>query len=301
MGLADVLARLGVIYGSPEALALTRAVAAAVYFGAMRESCRLAEAEGPYETFAGSPVSEGKLQPDLWAEAGDLPGDWELEVEAATGGFLRPSSWAELRIRAMRGVRNAYVTAYMPTATTSNIVGQNECFEPFTSNIYPRKTLAGEFLVVNRHLMRRLTGLGLWDEKMRRVPAEVRRLHRTAREIHPSLVIRMAKSMAPFICQSMSMNLFLDEPDLSKIVRFLVEGWRAGLKTGMYYCHMKPAAGSQKTSIVVTNAPAPAVAEPAPAAAPAVAEPAAAAPAAPVVPVARRWTCTDEVCTSCAL
>ena len=307
MGLADVLARLGVIYGSPEAQALTRAVAAAVYFGAMRESCRLAETEGPYETFAGSPVSEGKLQPDLWVEAGDLPDGWELEVEAATGGFLRPSSWAELRVRAMRGARNAYVTAYMPTATTSNIVGQNECFEPFTSNIYPRKTLAGEFLVVNRHLMRRLTSLGLWDEKMRReilaaggsvqgiarVPAEVRRLHRTARETHPSLIIRMAKSMAPFICQSMSMNSFLDEPDLSKIVRFLVEGWRAGLKTGMYYCHMKPAAGSQKTSIVVTNTPA--AAEPAPA-------PAAAAPAAaPVVPVARRWTCNEEVCTSCAL
>jgi ribonucleotide reductase alpha subunit len=148
----------------------------------------------------------------------------------------------------------------MPTATTSNIVGQNECFEPFTSNTYTRRTLAGEFLVVNRHLLRRLAELGIWDEAMRcdilaaggsvqgiaRIPDAVRRLHRTAREIHPSLFIRMAKSMAPFICQSMSMNLFLDAPDLSKILRFLVEGWRAGLKTGLYYCHMQPATGAQK-------------------------------------------------------
>lgn len=269
MGLADVLARLEIGYGSPTALALARGVAATVYYGAMRESCARAEAEGPYETFAGSPASEGMLQPDLWEFGGDLDAGWEAEVEAATGGFLRPSNWADLRTRVRAGIRNAYVTAYMPTATTSNIVGQNECFEPFTSNIYPRRTLAGEFLVVNRHLMCRLTSLGLWDEEMRRdiiaaggsvqglarIPAQVQRLFRTAREIHPSLTIRMAKSMAPFICQSMSMNLFLDEPNLPKIIRFLVEGWRAGLKTGMYYCHMKPATGSQKTSTIGHDEP----------------------------------------------
>ena len=134
MGLADVLARFGLIYGSPEAAAVARGAAAAVYYGAMRESCVLAESEGAYETFAGSPVSEGKLQPDLWVEAGDLPADWEAEVEVLTEGFLKPSDWAALRARCRRGVRNAYVTAYMPTATTSNIVGQNECFEPITSN-----------------------------------------------------------------------------------------------------------------------------------------------------------------------
>jgi ribonucleoside-diphosphate reductase alpha subunit len=299
MGLADVLARLGVAYGSREALALARGAAAAVYYGAMRESCRLAEAEGPYETFAGSPVSKGKIQPDLWVEAGNLSGDWAREVEEATGGFLRPGDWADLRARAARGVRNAYVTAYMPTATTSNIVGQNECFEPYTSNLYPRKTLAGEFMIVNRHLMRRLASLGLWDEEMRRevlaaggsvqgiarVPAEVRRLFRTAREIHPSLVIRMAKSMAPFVSQSMSMNLFLSEPSLPKIIRFLDEGWREGLGTGVYYVHLAPATGSQKTSVVVTTGPARA---PAPAPAPTPAR-------------AARRACADEVCTSCAL
>jgi len=314
MGLADVLARLAIVYGSSEAQAVARGIAATVYYGALLESCRLAKASGrPYETFAGSPLESGKLQPDLWVEEGTLAANWELEVEAATGGYLTPRDWAELRRMVMEyGVMNAYVTAYMPTATTSNIAGQNECFEPFTSNIYTRKTLAGEFLVINRHLMRRLTALGLWDEKMRRdllaaggsvqgiarVPAEVRRLFRTARELHPSFTIYMAKAMAPFICQSMSMNLFLDEPNLPKIIRFLVEGWRAGLKTGLYYCHTKAATGSQKTSIVVTD-------EAAPPQAPRQAPPqaAAATPEAVAGPRAqpRRVVCNEEVCTSCAI
>jgi ribonucleotide reductase alpha subunit len=279
MGLADVLARLGIAYGSPEAQVVARGVAASVYYGALRESCRLARAEGSYETFVGSPISKGMLQPDLWVSAGDLAPGWEAEVEIATGGFLMRHDWENIRVSARRGVRNAYLTAYMPTATTGSIVGQNESVEPITNNIYPRRTLAGEFMMVNRHLMRQLTALGIWDEQMRReilaadgsiqgiarVPSEVRRLYRTARENHPSLTIRMAKSMAPFICQSMSMNLFLDEPNLPKIIRFLVEGWKAGLKTGMYYCHTAPATGSQKTSIVVTEpvaAPAETVAVP---------------------------------------
>jgi len=266
MGLADVLARLGIVYGTTEAQVVARGVAASVYYGALRESCRLAKTEGSYETFDGSPISKGKLQPDLWVDAGDLAPGWEDDVEVATGGFLTRHDWENLRAMARKGVRNAYLAAAMPTATTGAIVGMNESVEPHTSNIYPRKTLAGEFLIVNRHLMRQLMALGLWDEKMRReilaaggsvqgiarVPAEVRRLFRTAREIHPSLTIRMAKSMAPFICQSMSMNLFLDEPNLPKIIRFLVEGWKAGLKTGMYYCHTAPATGSQKTSVVET-------------------------------------------------
>ena len=269
MGLADVLARLKVAYGSSRAQSIARAIAAAVYFGALSESVRLAVAEGPYDTFPGSPLSRGELQPDLWARRGDFGEKWEQEVEAATGGAIAAADWQALRERVKRaGARNAYVTAYMPTATTSNIVGQNECFEPFTSNIYTRRTLAGEFFVVNRHLMAELADLGLWNDQMRRevlaaggsiqgivrIPAEVRRRYRTAREVSPSAVIRMAASMAPFICQSMSMNLFLDEPDLPKILRFLFEGWRAGLKCGQYYCHSKPAAGSQKTSVRTVTA-----------------------------------------------
>lgn len=318
MGLADVLARLDVIYGSPESAAVARAISACVYFGALSESARMADAEGAYASFAGSPASEGKLQPDLWVEAGDLDQGWEQEVEASTGGVLRPADWARLRAHAARGLRNAYVTAYMPTATTSNIVGQNECFEPFTSNVYTRKTLAGEFLVVNKHLMRRLAGLNLWDEKMRRdllaasgsvqsidrVPPEIKRLHRTAREMHPSLILRTAKAMAPFVCQSMSMNLFLDEPSLPKILRFLVEGWQSGLKTGMYYCHMRPAASSQKSSVVDTSG----VSRDASGASSGASSVAIVRVAGDAIVGAeekrapkKQWTCSEEICTSCAI
>lgn len=270
MGLANVLAKLNIIYGSPEATEVARAIAAAVYYGAMRESCALAKRDGPYTSFAGSPISKGILQPDLWHVTDHLAAGWELEIAASTKDVITSETWNNLRAEVQRyGVRNAYVTAYMPTATTSNIVGQNECFEPFTSNIYTRKTLAGEFLIINHNLIQCLNDLNLWDDTMRReilvaggsiqnisnIPMNIRRIYKTAREIHPSLIIRMATAMAPFICQSMSMNLYLDEPELPKIIRFLVEGWRAGLKTGMYYCHMKPAAGSQKTSTVVTTAP----------------------------------------------
>ncbi len=263
IGFADALARKREAYGTREAARFARGIAATLYFGAMQASAALAETDGPYETFEGSPVSRGLLQPDLWVADGSLAPGWEAEVEDATGGFIKPADWAALRARCRRGVRNAYVTAYMPTATTSNIVGQNECFEPFTSNLYVRKTLAGEFTIVNRHLMAELVAAGLWDDRMRReviaaggsiqgierIPADVRRRYRTAREIHPSLFIRMVKAMAPFVCQSMSLNLYLNEPDLPKILRFLIEGWREGLKSLSYYIHTKSAAGSQKTSV----------------------------------------------------
>ena len=262
MGLADVLARLKIVYGSRAAAKLARGIAATVYFGAMSESARIAEIDGSYETFPGSPVSKGVLQPDLWEANEDLETNWWDEVREATDGVITQTHWDGLRTRVKRGIRNAYVTAYMPTATTSNIAGQNECFEPFTSNLYTRKTLAGEFTIVNKHLMAELTELGIWDDQMRRdmlvssgsiqgikrIPEEVQKRYRTAREIHPKMIIRMAKAMAPFICQSMSMNLYLTEPSLPKILSFLVAGWREGLKTGSYYIHMQPASGGQKTA-----------------------------------------------------
>jgi ribonucleoside-diphosphate reductase alpha subunit len=298
IGFADALARKREAYGTREAARFARGIAATLYFGAMQASAALAETDGPYETFEGSPVSRGLLQPDLWVADGSLAPGWEAEVEDATGGFIKPADWAALRARCRRGVRNAYVTAYMPTATTSNIVGQNECFEPFTSNLYVRKTLAGEFTIVNRHLMAELVAAGLWDDRMRReviaaggsiqgierIPADVRRRYRTAREIHPSLFIRMVKAMAPFVCQSMSLNLYLNEPDLPKILRFLIEGWREGIKSLAYYVHTKSAAGSQKTSVrTLTHEGAPAV---------------------PVAEETPQQVCSRtnrEACTSCAL
>jgi ribonucleoside-diphosphate reductase alpha subunit len=269
MGLADVLARQKIPYGSQKARNLARAIAAAIYYGAISRSIEISKELGPYDSFEGSPISKGLLQPDLWVQQGHLAANWEEELDVISGGVLTPAMWAQLRLDAAKyGVRNAYVTAYMPTATTSNIVGVNECFEPFTSNIYTRTTLAGEFFVVNRHLMAELSELGLWDDAMRRtiiaangsvqgitrIPIEIRRRYRTAREIHPSNIIRMAAAMAPWIDQSMSMNAFFTTPDLPKILRFLFEGWEAGLKTGMYYCHTAPAAGSQKTSIMTPEA-----------------------------------------------
>ena len=302
MGLADVYARLGLAYGEPRALALARAIAACIYYGALRASARLAEAEGPYASFEGSPVSQGLLQPDLWVREGHLSPGWEEEVEVASGGALRPEDWRELREAARRGVRNVYVTAYMPTATTSNIVGQNECFEPFTSNVYTRKTLAGEFLLINRHLQNDLIAAGLWSERLRRsllasggsvqgvpgVPAELKRLYRTAREIHPSLFVRTLAAMSPCVCQSASLNLFLDAPDLPKILRFLVEGWRAGLKCGMYYLHTKPSAGTQKTALHMAPA--------------ADGAPFLGAPAPPAPPSEEPASCDRSgACTSCVL
>jgi len=263
MGVADVLARLRVAWGSRSGRAVARGIAAAIYFGAMSESAALAEIEGPYATFPGSPISQGILQPDLWVRNGYLDPNWEKEVEVVTDGFLKAAESATLRARCRCGLRNVFVTAYMPTATTSNIAGQNECFEPFTTNLYTRKTLAGEFFIVNRHLVAELIELGLWDDTLRceiiaaggsiqnilRIPADVRYRNRTAREIHQSRFIWMAKAMSPFICQSMSLNMYGDAPNLPKILRFLIEAWDAGLKTGVYYIHAKPAAGAQKMTV----------------------------------------------------
>jgi ribonucleotide reductase alpha subunit len=274
MGLADILALVRVAWGSRKGCTIARGISAALYYGTTSESAALAEIEGPYSTFEGSPISQGLLQPDLWVQNGFLDPKWEEEIEATTGGYLKPSDWAALRARVRKGVRNAYTTAYMPTATTSNIAGQNECFEPYTTNLYTRKTLAGEFFIVKRHLMAELIELGLWDAKMQReiiaaegsiqniarIPKEVRLRHLTARQIHPSRYIWMAKAMSPFICQSMSLNYYGDKPNLPKLLRFLLEGQAEGLKTHMYYCHSRPASGSKieipsdTTAIVVPAA-----------------------------------------------
>ncbi|XP_065670934.1 uncharacterized protein LOC136089141 [Hydra vulgaris] len=148
MGLADVLARLEIPYGSIEAQNLARAIAAVIYYGSMRASNELAKIYGAYESFPGSQLSRGEFQPDLWIKTGHLNNDWESDIEILTSGFITKKDWLNLRIQVIiQGVYNALLTAYMPTATTSNIIGQNECFEPFTSNIYTRKTLAGEFMI----------------------------------------------------------------------------------------------------------------------------------------------------------
>jgi ribonucleoside-diphosphate reductase alpha subunit len=268
MGAADVLARLRLAYSSPAARGVMRGIAATIYYGALCESAAAAERDGPYATFKGSPASQGLLQPDLWVRASDLAAEWEAEVERLTEGFLTPAKWAALRARIMKtGLRNAYVTAYMPTASSASIVGQNEGLEPYTSQIYVRRTQGGEFFVVNAHLIAELEEAGIWSDSLRReilaaggsvkniehIPAEIRARYLTAREIHPTRIIQMTAAVAPFVDQSISMNMYTAEPSLPKILRFLLEGHAAGLKTGMYYCHTAPATGSQKTSLRVSR------------------------------------------------
>jgi ribonucleoside-diphosphate reductase alpha chain len=263
-GLADVFARLGLIYGSKAACALDAAIHAVIYHGAMTESAALAETEGSFASYPGSPSERGELQPDMWVRCGHLALGWEEAVAETTGGRLRPAEWATLRDACRAGLRNSYVTADMPTATSSQTTGQNEAFEPFTTNLYTRKTLAGDFTLLNPHLVRELEALDLWDEEMRlallesggsvqgveRVPAELRRRFRTAREIDQRLLTRHAAARNPFLSQTMSLNYYFGVPVLSEALTVLVDGWKAGLTTGSYYVHTAPATGAQKKTFL---------------------------------------------------
>lgn len=246
-GLADLFIRLRMPFDGEDAAKLNVDIFAAMYYAALDESCRLAEQLGAYETFAGSPASRGVLQFDLWG--------------------VEPSprhDWAALKERIVKhGIRNSLLIAPMPTASTSQIMGFTECFEPITSNIYKRKTLAGEFIVVNRHLVDDLTRLGLWSKDMKNrivvaegsvqqidgIPDEVKRLYKTAWEIKQRVIIDLAAGRAPYICQSQSMNLFVADPDYKKLTSMHFYAWQAGLKTGMYYLRSRAKARTQQFTI----------------------------------------------------
>lgn len=246
-GLADAYALMGLPFDSEGARALNRDVFAGIYYGAMRASVALAREAGAYASFAGSPLSAGRFQFDLWGVAPSPAYDWDA---------LR----AEVRAH---GARNSLLVAPMPTASTSQIMGCTECFEPFTSNLYKRKTLAGEHIVVNRLLVARLEGLGLWDAEMRdsivraqgsvqgieRIPPEVRALFRTAWDVSMRAVIDQAADRAPYVCQSMSMSLFMADPDYQKVTSMLFYAWEKGLKTGMYYLRTKTKARAQQFTV----------------------------------------------------
>ena len=251
IGLADVFARLRLCYGSPEALELDAALSAAVYFGAMFQSAQLASIHGPYDTFAGSPASLGKLQPDLWG----VPAATYSMIERLTGGALPVANWQTLvQMIQTTGLRNGYVCAQMPSATTSSIVGQNECFEPFTSNIYTRKTMSGEHIMVNRHLMRELSGRIDWhilrphiigqmgSIQSLDIPPEIKQLFLTAREIGPEAIANHAAARGPFVCQSMSLNYYVNSVMPKDLFKIIMRAWKLGLKTGAYYIHSAPAA-----------------------------------------------------------
>lgn len=236
-GLADVYAMLGLEFGCGD---LNRNIFETIYYAAVSESVELAKKFGPYDTFRGSPASQGKLQFDLWNACPTLRYDW---------GVLK-------RDVIKYGMRNSLLVGPMPTATTSQILGFNECFEPFTSNFYLRRTLAGEFVVVNRYLLQELLSLGLWNKELKNtiiknngsiqdipeIPDHVKRVYKTAWEISPRVIIDMAAERGPYICQSQSMNLFVDAPTNGKLSSIHMYAWRQGLKTGMYYLRTKPKA-----------------------------------------------------------
>jgi ribonucleoside-diphosphate reductase alpha chain len=238
-GLADTFAILKIPFESDEAKTLDRDIFEAIYYGAMCASVDLAEKEGAYQTFKGSPLSKGLFQFDLWNETPSTRWDWE-----------------ELRERVLtHGARNSLLLAPMPTASTSQILGNNECFEPFTSNIYIRKTLSGEFPVVNKHLVKDLVKLNMWDDNLRdkiiinngsvqdiaEIPDEIKIIYKTAWEMSQKIIIDHAAARAPFICQSQSMNLFVQDANFAKLSSAHFYGWDKGLKTGSYYIRTKAA------------------------------------------------------------
>ena len=238
-GLADAFILMGLPFDSEGAKQLNKDIFETIYFAAVTESCNQAEKHGPYETFKGSPISEGLFQFDLWGVQPSKRWDWD-----------------SLRARVKKtGVRNSLLLAPMPTASTSQILGNNECFEPYTSNLYTRRTLAGEHIVVNKHLMRDLVRLGLWNEEMREaimaangsiqgiedIPKQVRDVYKTAYEISQKVIIDMSADRGAFICQSQSLNVFMEAPTFGKLSSMHFYAWQKGLKTGMYYLRSKAA------------------------------------------------------------
>merc|ERR1712183_797799 len=239
-GLADAYILMRFPFESEEAANLNKQIFETIYYGALEASCELAETDGPYSTYEGSPVSQGKLQFDMW------------DVEPTS-----LHDWATLKAKiAKHGVRNSLLLAPMPTASTAQILGNNESVEAYTSNIYTRRVLSGEFQVVNQHLLRDLTELNLWNDDLKNdiissggsiqgiqeIPQEIRDLYKTVWEISQKNVLQQAADRGAYIDQSQSLDVHIGEPNYGKLSSMHFHGWSLGLKTGMYYLRTKPAA-----------------------------------------------------------
>ena len=255
-GLADVFALLKLSWESPEAFALNRRIFAHMYYAALQQSMLLAKTEGPYETFKGSPASKGELQFDLWSVQPDA--DPELD-------------WAQLKQDIQQyGLRNSLLVAPMPTASTSQILGYNECIEPFTSNIYTRRTLAGEFILVNKYLIADLLAQGIWSPELKNkiianggsvqgiveIPALTQSLYKTVWEMKQKTLIDMAAQRGAYVCQSQSLNLYVADPDFRKLTSMHVYAWQQGLKTGIYYLRTKSVVKAQQFTVEPVHVPA---------------------------------------------
>jgi len=258
-GLADVFMRLRMPFDSKEAQTLNKEIFEAIYFGALTASNELAEKNGAYSTYKGSPMSEGKIQFDLWKEFGDDDSKND-EMKLNEKKF----DWKGLRAKiAKHGVRNSLLCAPMPTASTSQILGNNECFEPYTSNVYVRRTLAGEFVCINDHFLRDLIKLGIWTpllkdkliaangsvQKLEEVPDDLKAIYKTVWEISQKQLINMAADRGHFIDQSQSFNIHMNNPNFGKLTSMHFYGWKKGLKTGMYYLRTKAATDAIKFTV----------------------------------------------------
>ena len=247
-GLADVFMMMGYSFDEPAARELNKHIFRSIYFAALQESCDLAMSEGSYETFRDSPADKGQLQFDLWGQTDHIFG--KLKQDIAT--------W---------GLRNSLLIAPMPTASTAQIMGNNEAFEPYTTNIYLRRTLAGEFVVVNKHLVRDLQKLGLWSPQMKTeivrhggsisqidgIPLDIKNIYRTVWEIPQKSLIDMSADRGAYIDQSQSLNIFMEDPTVAKLSSMHLYGWKKGLKTGMYYLRTRPKAKPIQITVPVAK------------------------------------------------
>jgi len=255
-GLADVFALLRHPWERESAQELNQRIFEHIYFAALEASADLAELEGPYETFPGSPASKGQLQYDLWSNNSSAVITPLTETDKSL-------NWSALKARIQTvGLRNSLLVAPMPTASTSQILGFNECFEPFTSNIYARRTLSGEYIIINKYLIKDLLKLGLWNEELKNkiiakngsvqgldLPVATQNLYKTSWEISQKTLINMAAARGAFICQSQSLNLFVNDPSHKVLSAMHFYGWKKGLKTGVYYLRTKSHVMAQKFTV----------------------------------------------------
>jgi ribonucleoside-diphosphate reductase alpha chain len=247
-GLADVFILLRMPFESEEAQQLNKDIFETIYFASMEKSMELAKVEGPYSTWEGSPISKGIFQFDMW-NVTPSSGNWD---------------WEDLRTKVVEhGVRNSLLVAPMPTASTSQILGNNECFEPYTSNIYARRVLSGEFAIVNKHLLKDLIKLNLWNDSMKNkliiangsvqsipeIPQNLKELYKTVWEIKQKTILEMAADRGAYICQSQSLNIHIQDVNFGKLTSMHFHAWKLGLKTGMYYLRTKAAADAIKFTI----------------------------------------------------
>jgi ribonucleoside-diphosphate reductase alpha chain len=246
-GLADAFILMRFPFDSAEARQLNKEIFETIYYAAVTASKDQAKKDGAYKTIKGSPISKGEFQFDMWGVTPTDRWEWDVLKEEVKE----------------HGVRNSLLLAPMPTASTAQILGNNECFEPYTSNIYTRRVLSGEFIIVNKHLLKDLVKLNLWNSGMKNklmesngsiqnideIPADIKALYKTAWEISQKTIIDLAADRGAYICQSQSLNLFMENANFAKLTSMHFYGWKAGLKTGMYYLRTKAASDAIKFTL----------------------------------------------------